>query len=156
MIEGKLCTYRGPFENNKKHTNKEHPKGIMSYKDGPKYIGGWKDDKRDDDGNALLIFQDKNPVYQGNFKNDKFHGEGAIQWSNNTWYKGQWKNGKKEGHGVMVYQNKMKYEGEFKNDERNGKGELIWNGSSTYKKYVGEFKDNKMHSKEEESEENKG
>ena len=60
--------------------------------------------------------------YVGEYKDDKFHGQGAYTFGK----------GPNEGD---------KYVGEFKDDESNGQGTYTWNNGS---KYVGEFKDSKL------------
>ena len=39
--------------------------------------------------------------YEGNYYNDKKHGQGNFQWSNGNRFEGEWKNGKQNGKGVI-------------------------------------------------------
>lgn len=66
--------------------------------------------------------------YYGNFKNNKFEGEGLLEYNNNKLYKnyyGGFKQGKKDGYGKEVYINGEYFVGYFKNDLKNGKGKLF-------------------------------
>lgn len=49
--------------------------GTASYVNGSKYIGHWKDGKRNGFGRLMLM---ENYSYHGNFQNDRFHGRGTI------------------------------------------------------------------------------
>jgi antitoxin component YwqK of YwqJK toxin-antitoxin module len=66
--------------------------------------------------------------YYGNFKNNKFDGEGLLEYNKDCLFKnynGEFKDGKKDGYGKEVYINGEYYLGYFKNDLKNGKGKLF-------------------------------
>ena len=83
--------------------------------------------------------------YLGQFKDDKFNGQGTYYHLSNdelmgNKYVGGFKDGKKDGKGTYTWSNGDKYVGEYKDDKRNGQGTYTWpNGN----KYVGELKDGK-------------
>ena len=88
--------------------------GSLTYSDGDKYEGKWKDGGK--------------------------HGQGTYTWSNGNKYVGEFKNGKKHGQGTFTWSNGRKYVGEFKNGIQNGQGTLTFpNG----KKFKGKWKDGK-------------
>ena len=59
------------------------------------------------------FFRDR---YVGNWKDGKREGYGKFFYSNGTIYEGYWKNDKKEGFGVYYFQDRTKISGAFKND----------------------------------------
>ena len=42
-----------------------------------------------------------NIIYEGQLKNDIYHGYGRFIYSNGNYYEGQWVNGKKQGLGKL-------------------------------------------------------
>ena len=72
--------------------NNELPdgKGTMTYEDGSKYDGEWKEGKR--------------------------YGKGTLIYEDGSKYEGEWKNGKKNGQGSIFYHDGSKLEGEFRDD----------------------------------------
>jgi hypothetical protein len=64
------------------------------------------------------IFSPDKSSYIGNYKDDKFHGNGSYTYGDGTNYTGEFKNGLPNGKGTYVYQDGSKYETEFKD----GKG----------------------------------
>jgi hypothetical protein len=57
-------------------------------------------------------------LYEGDFENDKFNGQGEIKWSNGDQYKGN-----------------------VVNDDKHGFGEMKWNDGTTY---IGDWVKGKM------------
>ena len=104
--------------NLKEHTEKKCKIRIINIENRIKYIGEYKNDKKDGYGKFYL---DNNMIYEGEWKNDKKDGYGIFN-LNNLLYEGEWKNDKKEGYGIMHYQNDIIYKGEWKNDEIEGYG----------------------------------
>lgn len=95
--------------------------------------------------------------YYGNFKNNKFEGEGLLEYNNNELfknYKGYFKEGRKDGFGKEIYINGEFFIGYFKNNLKNGKGKLFnkynsikleseWiNDLAQERKYIIEYYDN--------------
>ena len=76
--------------------------------------------------------------YEGEFKNDKFNGQGTWSKPDGQKYIGEFKDGERNGQGTSTYTGGGKYVGEFKDDLPNGQGTLTFPGGT---KYVGEFKD---------------
>ena len=61
--------------------------------------------------------------YEGDFQNDKFHGQGYLRHLNkNSEYKGEFRDGMKHGKGVITEANGGTYEGDFENNHKHGRG----------------------------------
>ena len=54
------------------------------------------------EGEGLVKFANGD-VYQGEFKQDKFHGQGTMTWDDGDAYEGQWKGGCRHGQGTMTF-----------------------------------------------------
>lgn len=67
-------------------------------------------------------------LYEGNFENSKFHGNGILFYQNEFMkYEGDFKLGKFEGNGISYYETSglKEYEGEWANSEKHGQGSLF-------------------------------
>ena len=102
---------------------------------GGKYVGEWKYDKYHGQGTYIDANGDK---YVGEWKDNKYHGQGIYTWPNGAKYLGQFKDGKNDGQGTFTYANGNKYVGQYKDDKRNGQGTYTFTDG---RKYVGQFKD---------------
>ena len=60
---------------------------------------------------------------------------GLYKWSDGKYYEGDWLNNKMHGNGKMVWSDGRVYEGEFFEDKKHGFGTYIWSG----RKYIGEW-----------------
>ena len=86
-------------------------------------------------------------VYDGEWKNNKKHGEGYYLFATGDEYSGEWKNDSFY-KGTLTYDNGDTYTGQFKNNLRHGQGTLYINDlNSEYYgvTYTGEWKNNKIH-----------
>lgn len=101
-----------------------------------KYVGEYKDGKRD--GQGTLLWQESTSFaqgehsYQGNFKDNLFHGQGTLRWANGSEYKGSWTSGGRSGWGTMTWADGGKYEGYWLNDVAYGRGAMSWPDGSEY------------------------
>ena len=95
--------------------------GKMVYSDSTIYEGNWKDGLWDGDGEVLFPDGD---YYKGQFKEHQFSGYGIYLYSDNARYEGYWENGMFNGAGTMNYADGSSYTGEWKDDMRNGLGVL--------------------------------
>ena len=113
--------------------------GTYTYPKGGKYVGEYKDDKRDGQGTFTYANGNK---YVGEWKNGKFHGQGTSTSADGDKYVGEFQDGRVHGQGTYTYADGRKYVGELKDTKRHGQGTYI---SADGRKYVGEWKNNKMH-----------
>jgi S1-C subfamily serine protease len=110
-----------------------------TYANGDKYVGEFKDDKRN--GQGAFIFGSKSEwagdEYVGQFKDDKFHGQATYTFADGEKYIGQFRDGFFDGYGTFFYSNGDLYTGAWVKDLRQGRGDLrLKNGD----RYVGEFR----------------
>lgn len=61
-------------------------------------------------------------IYDGNFMNDKFQGQGTFIWKNRDMHHGEFKYGLKHGKGKLLKSDGTGYEGSWKNDKEDGEG----------------------------------
>ena len=112
--------YKGKV--NKETMQMNDPNGELVWKNGNKYIGNFVDNKMT--GKGIKIFVNKNVyaggdwVYEGDFINGIFHGNGFMKYANGDVYEGEWKDDERFGKGIMRYANGDVYEGEWKNDKK--------------------------------------
>ena len=124
---------------------KREQNGVMIYKNGAKYEGEWKNDKKDGKGvfTSPHYYNCRKNVgmkYEGEFKDGKFEGYGITTYTNGDKYEGEWKNNKQYGHGTVSYFDGKKYSGEWKDGKFEGIGIFyLKNGE----KYEGRFVNNK-------------
>jgi len=87
--------YKGEWKNGEKW--RPNGLGVMTYPDGHKYVGEYKDGLE--------------------------NGQGTYTWSDGRKYVGEFKDGKQNGQGTYIYHDGRKYEGEWKvGREWNGTG----------------------------------
>ena len=111
--------------------------GTLTWTDGTKYEGEFKDEKMTGQG----TFTHKEYKYVGEFKDDLLNGQGTLTFADGGKYVGEFKDDLFNGQGTFTFADGGKYVGEFKDDIFNGQGTFTF---ADGKKYVGEFKDNKF------------
>ena len=65
-------------------------------------------------------------TYEGEWKNDKIHGQGTFTYANGDKYVGNYKDGERHGQGTFTFANGDKYVGNFKDEKFHGQGTYIW------------------------------
>ena len=80
--------------------------------------------------------------YNGEWKDDNFHGQGTYTFADGAKYVGEWKDGKQNGQGTYTFADGATYVGEHKDGEKHGQGTFTFAEGD---KYVGEWKDGKYH-----------
>ncbi|MFZ5603260.1 MAG: MORN repeat-containing protein [Pseudomonadota bacterium] len=100
------------------------------YSNGDVYQGEWRNNRPHGQGRYQRMNGDD---YTGLFHNGRFQGEGVCKFGNGDTYKGNWENGQPSGQGEMRYQNGNRYVGEWKEGKRHGKGQLFYRSGSYYK-----------------------
>ncbi len=95
----------------------------ITYTNGSEYKGQTLNGKRN--GKGTFIYIEQNLSYDGEWKNDLFHGEGKLT-DNGYCYKGKFLEGKKEGKGEVIHDKSDYYfNGIWKDDLKNGYGKKI-------------------------------
>jgi len=111
--------------------------GQYYYLNGDMYDGEWKNDKKH--GEGKYKFYNKGDRYEGQWREDRIDGKGTYYYANGDKYDGLWKEDKREGFGVFYYANGDKYDGEWSKDQMQGRGMMYYaNGS----KFSGDWKNN--------------
>lgn len=106
------------------------------YKNSGYYSGDFQQGKADGTGSWTKQKHNSNETYEGEFKNNLFHGYGKLVKDDKV-YEGQFLKGKFHGQGVLT-DTDYKYEGRFQYDKKHGCGILT---TRTYI-YEGEFENN--------------
>ena len=112
-------------------------RGTVTFGNGDKYVGEFKDNKKHGKGTSTSANGDK---YVGEWRNDNPRW-GTFTSANGDKYVGEYKDGKRHGQGTFNFANGVKYVGEWRNNNPR-------RGTHTYPigdKYVGEFKDGRRH-----------
>ena len=94
-------------------------KGIYYFSHKEIYGGDWKQDRFD--GNGIYIY-DNGDIYEGNLENGLKKGKGNYYYSNGDKYEGDWAENQKNGFGIFSFSNQEKFEGSWVNNEKNGAG----------------------------------
>ena len=87
---------------------------------------------------------DSGAIYDGGWREDKFHGRGSYIYPSGNEYYGDWVDGKKHGTGHIFWKDGGSFEGPFVNGERHGCGTRTEDGQHTNScwrngDYVGEL-----------------
>ena len=88
------------------------------YKNGRKYIGQFKNGKRE--GYGIMFFPDGGR-YEGNWKDDLADGKGIEYYSNGDRYEGDYYKDEEDGNGVYYYKNGDRIMGDYRNGKMVGK-----------------------------------
>ena len=108
--------YSDPIQNTKEY------KGVILYKNGGYYIGGFLQGKPSGKGRKITP---ELTIYEGDFRNGYEEGNGKCNFENGASYEGEWKSGRQNGFGIEDVPSSHHYEGEFKNGKKSGKGTII-------------------------------
>lgn len=133
----------------------------MYYKDGDRYEGCFKNNKREGFGTYYWKNQDRfegifvqdqiegkgvyfyvsGGKYEGEFKDGRKEGHGTYFGKDGSYYSGEWLKGRFHGFGKMIYANKRgEYEGDWVNDQRHGNGKMTYQDGDVF---VGSWKNDK-------------
>jgi hypothetical protein len=96
------------------------PNGQGVYTDinsGQRYEGNFVDFKRE--GEGILYTEEGDKIYDGEWKNNKYHGYGMYFLRGQCRYDGLWENGKRNGDGIAYNEKGVEeYNGPWKDDVR--------------------------------------
>ena len=120
--------------------------GAQRMADGVWYNGEYNQEgERDGQGECIMpspCFR-RRASYNGQFRNNKFHGKGILYPGDGSRVDGVWVNNVIEGVATKVKPGVYTYVGEFKDEKFSGFGQLTFEPEDLH--YIGEFKDNKFH-----------
>ena len=85
------------------------------WSDGRKYEGDWKNNKMH--GNGMYTWADGRK-YMGEYVDDRKHGYGEFIWPDGRSYKGDWVKGKQHGKGMYVTSQGIEKYGEWRDGKR--------------------------------------
>ena len=88
--------------------------GTLTWSDGRKYVGEWKDGKKHGQGTENDPSGHK---YVGEYKDGLPNGQGTFTYPNGQKYIGQWKDGEEHGQGSAVHPSGLMKSGIWKNGE---------------------------------------
>jgi hypothetical protein len=94
-------------------------RGVLVKKDGAIYEGWFRNNKFHGRGRVISAQGD---MYEGELRDGKESGFGTFKWVDGSKYVGIMKDGLRCGHGVYEWPDGERYEGEFVNSKREGKG----------------------------------
>ena len=93
--------------------------GTYTASNGDRYLGEWKDDKYH--GQGTYTFADESQwagdKYVGEFKDDKRNGQGTYTFANGNKYVGEYKDDKYHGQGTYTFADGEQWEGYYLNDK---------------------------------------
>ena len=101
--------------------------GAYTDRSGQKYVGEFRDDKYHGQGTSVLASGEK---YVGEFRDDKKNGQGINTWPDGEKYVGEIRDGKRHGQGTNTYASGAKYVGEYRDGQYHGPGTL-WGPSGS-------------------------
>ncbi|CAM9232703.1 unnamed protein product [Ascophyllum nodosum] len=118
----------------------KHGRGVYVYRksDGWVYDGDWKDGLWH--GEGLLRYANCT-FYKGEFNDNRKHGTGGMLWADGSQYYGSWVNNLRHGEGAFLHTDGSIYKGCFRLDKKSGPGTLTFLDGNCYE---GEWKDGKM------------
>jgi hypothetical protein len=84
--------------------------------------------------------------YAGEFRDDKRTGQGTFTWPDGQKYVGEFRDSKRTGQGTYKWLDGTQYAGEWRDNKRTGQGTYTWGAGTNWagQKYVGEFRDDKF------------
>lgn len=65
-------------------------------------------------------------MYEGDYENDKKHGQGVFTWASGNIYKGDFVEDQRMGNGQMLWTDGSMYEGEWVSGIQHGLGRMIF------------------------------
>ena len=101
---------------------------LITFADGSKYEGEWKDNQPNGQGKLTLADGGK---YAGKWKDDQPHGQGKLTRPDGSKLIGQWKDGKQHGLFIFSDGNGSQITSEFKDGVKHGKETIKKDGAVT-------------------------
>ena len=134
--KGILYTHNGDYYNGEFSEGEKNGNGSITYANGTKYEGSFKNDFHDGFGKLMQL---NGETYEGEWKKGKINGNGMRIHANGNKYIGNYVNNVRSGSGHLIFVNGESYKGNFSNGKANGNGVFKFKNGNVYE---GEFKDN--------------
>ena len=79
--------------------------GTYNFPSGNKYVGEWKDGKRNGQGTYYYLADNKfkGDKYVGEFRDGKYYGQGTLTYAGGHKYVGEFKDSRFNGQGIFYY-----------------------------------------------------
>ena len=74
--------------------------GTLTFPDGRRYVGAFRDNKANGQGTYTLADGGK---YVGEFRDDEMNGQGTYTWPDGVQYAGEFRDDKMSGHGTYTW-----------------------------------------------------
>jgi hypothetical protein len=103
------------------------------------YDGEWKNDKPHGQGRVVWY---NGAQYTGQVADGLYHGVGVYVWPSGIRFVGRWERGIKAGSGFYSWPDGKKYDGEYNNGKKHGFGEFTSSDGTSYR---GEWQHNRRH-----------
>lgn len=132
-------------EETEQNEHAEQAEQSLTYDEGSAYTGQMLDGQRHGWG----IWHCKTGQYDGQWSLDVQSGSGRQSWSDGRVYEGQFKNGMFDGDGKMTWHTQkgpLTYEGQYLEDLKHGRGKFIW---ADGRSYDGEWQKGRRHGRGE-------
>jgi hypothetical protein len=86
-------------------------------------------------------------IYEGEFKDDLYHGYGVYTWTNGNRYEGMWEKNRREGQGTWIWGEQSsspgdRYQGQWHLDQKHGDGQYFQANGDIF---IGTFQDDQRH-----------
>ncbi|OHT02548.1 hypothetical protein TRFO_30276 [Tritrichomonas foetus] len=95
---------------------------IFNAANGGRYEGEWKRFDGVIKRHGHGVYSTEEIVYEGDFSEDVFHGDGVLKFTDGMCYQGQFKNGRINGEGEMLFLDGSRYKGQWRNGRMHGIG----------------------------------
>jgi hypothetical protein len=138
--------YEGEWRNGNRHGNGNLTFAENDEVDRKFYSGNWENDQRT--GSGLMIWKDGQKFgekYVGEFENGSKNGFGKSNYADGNTYEGEFKDDKFSGNGTFTWKSGGKYVGGYKNGLKNGfgilyssTGEAMYEGQWKYEAFISE------------------
>ena len=125
-------------------------KGEMRYEDGSRYVGEWRDSRRNGRG---IHYRANGGVLDGQWQDDRPKGYGSYRFTNRARYAAEWTggartgldpdawsvggvyvgqhDGRENGEGTVMYSDGVTYVGGYRDGKKTGKGTMVRTAAPT-------------------------
>mmetsp|Transcript_36863 Transcript_36863/g.88724 ORF Transcript_36863/g.88724 Transcript_36863/m.88724 type:complete len:283 (+) Transcript_36863:52-900(+) len=133
-------TYKGEIN----ARGQKHGEGTLQTLQGGTYTGQFQFDRKEGFGRSTEPSSSKGGfgnAYEGQWKQDRQHGQGTIKWEDGSIFEGTFANGDKNGEGRFSWADGSTFSGQFARNVMNGRGTYKWADSM---QYSGQWSNNVM------------